>query len=229
MKEKWYKKKILGDFAESICINHFDALGYHVEHTGIEKSASMFTKYLNHSVNKSIPAETIYQSIHQLPDLLISRLFENKLESFFIEVKYRNKVDDFKMLENQLLWQYRNEIWTSQIMNAVGFTHNEEGIWLSPASDLKQEILKKVTTYRQKHQFIKFPIIFYLVVKHTPNHEEHIYCNFATYPGWWNMGDNRFNGTGFTTYRSNNELNEYKNFNEVYIKEIKPALDSIFN
>ena len=229
MNIKWYKNKILGDFAESICINHFDALGYHIEYTGIEKSASMFTKYSNLSKTKSITSETIYRTIHKTPDLLISRLFNNHLESFFIEVKYRNTVEDFQQLENELLWQYRHEIWTNQIMEILNLNINEKEIWLNNTIPLNNNLLDKVKKDYRKKDFIKLPIIFYLVVKNTPRNENHIYCNFATFPKWWNVGDSNFNKNNINTYISNNKLNNYKNFNEVYKEEIEPALNSIFN
>ena len=228
-KIKWYKNKILGDFAEIICTNHFEALGYHVESTGIEKSAKVFTQLSNLSSSKSISSDTIYKKIHQTPDLLISRLFNNKLESFFIEVKYRNHVDDYILLENQLLWKYRREIWSDQILDVLNFNAEEKSIWLNCNNSLNQVLLNKITTYNKKQNYINLSIIFYLVVKNPPQNENHIYCNFATFPKWWNIGNKSFDSTSFNTYISNNSLNNYINFNEIYYEEIKPALEDIFS
>lgn len=223
---KWYKNKILGDFAEAICANHFDALGYHVEFTGIEKSAASFTKFSNLSSKKSPTAADIYKTIHKTPDILISRLYNGDLESFFIEVKYRNKVDDFKELEDELLWGYRHEIWTHNIMDECEFTKEEKGKWLKRDLEINKKLLSVVKKKYNRTKCINLPIIFYVVVKYPNNKDNHIYCNFATFPGWWNIGDKKFDKT--STYISNNTLNNYINFNEIYREEIKPALDSIF-
>ncbi|MEA3498465.1 MAG: hypothetical protein U9R16_05330 [Campylobacterota bacterium] len=224
---KWYKNKILGDFAESICESHFNALGYHVEYTGVEKFAQMLSKFSNESTSKSITAEIIMNTLHKTPDLLISRIYENELQSYMIEVKYRNKVDDMVQLENQLLWNYRHIIWNTNIFKHTNFTQDEVKSWNSNEDSF--DLIQKVKSCNTKHKCINLPIIFYLVVKHPEIGKNHIYCNLATFPRWWNVGDKAFDTVKNGTYNSNNNLNQYKNFNEVYFHEIEPALKQIFN
>ena len=47
-----------------------------------------------------------------------------------VEVKYRNEVKDFKDLENQLLWQYRDVIWDKEILYSLNLDENEKVIHL---------------------------------------------------------------------------------------------------
>ena len=72
-----------------------------------------------------------------------------------------------------------------------------------------------------KVKYIKNPLLFYVVVKKPPQQNTHVYLNYATYPAWWNIGDKRFEK--YTHY-----LSENGNINEVYEKNIYPALKAIF-
>lgn len=219
----WYQKKILGDLAESVCHAHFDALGYHVEYTGIEKFAQMFTKSSHASSSKDIPSKTFMSFIHKIPDLLISRVYKDQLQSYMIEVKYRTQVNDMEELENQLLWNYRHMIWRASIVDAIGFSDDEIDRWND--DDIQDfTLIKRVKKYKGKENYINLSIIFYVLIKEPKNDQEHVYCNFATFPRWWNAGYFQFEKIG--TYKSLNNI--YENFNDVYFTEIKPALTKIF-
>lgn len=224
MDNDFITNKILGDLAESICHSHFSALGYDVEYTGIEKFAQRFSKHLNQSSKISDSSSELYDSIRSYPDLLISRVFDpkgaNKLESFMIEVKYRNEVKDFKELENQLLWQYRDVIWNKEILYVLNFDEKEKLSWKNKKPNIS--LLEKINKFKDKVNYIKNPLLFYVVVKNPLQNNTHIYLNYATYPAWWNIGDNRF--TKYTHY-----LGENGNMNEVYEKSIYPALKAIFS
>lgn len=228
----WYKEKIKGDFAEAICKSHFSAIGYHVENTGVESAMETFARYSNLSSNKSIPADMIMDNIRFTPDLLISRLYQNTLQSFYIEVKYRQKVEDLQILENELFWQYRKIIWDENILKLVKANDQEIQNWDRKPSSKKEEdpfdeaLLEKIKGFKDKYKYIKTPIIFYLVVKE-PCKKEHVYCNFATFPEWWELGDKRYDKDTGKTYRSTNSLYN-KDFNDVYYSDIKPALNEIF-
>jgi hypothetical protein len=226
MIQGWYKNKILGDFAESICATHFDALGYHVEQTGVERFAQMLAKFSNQSTSQSVAAQTIMSTIHKTPDFLISRLFRNRLQSYMIEVKYRTKVSDMETFENELLWQYKDVIWKPSILEQAKFSQNEIASWYSNTQNL--ELIKKIKANSQKHKHINLPIIFYLVVKNPKENQTHVYCNLATFPKWWNAGDASFTTLKNGTYKSTNELNPYQDFNDVYFNEIEPALEQVF-
>ncbi|MCT7523250.1 hypothetical protein NG764_11710 [Aliarcobacter cryaerophilus] len=223
MNKDFIINKILGDLAESICHSHFSALGYDVEYTGIEKFAQRFSKHLNQSTKKSDSSLELYDSIRYYPDLLISRIYDSKgikkLESFMVEVKYRNEVKDFKDLENQLLWQYRDVIWDKEILYSLNLDENEKVSWKDKNPNIL--LLEKINKFSDKVKYIKNPLLFYLVVKNPPQNETHIYLNYATYPAWCNIGDDKF--SKYTHY-----LSENGNMNEVYEKSIYPALKAIF-
>ncbi len=224
MNKDFITNKILGDLAESICHSHFSALGYDVEYTGIEKFAQRFSKHLNQSTKKSNSSLELYDSIRYYPDLLISRIYDfkgtKKLESFMVEVKYRNEVKDFKDLENQLLWQYRDVIWDKEILYILNFDENEKASWKDKNPNIL--LLEKINKFSDKVKYIKNPLLFYIVVKNPPQYKTHIYLNYATYPNWYNIGDDKF--STYTHY-----LSENGNMNEVYEKSIYPALKAIFD
>lgn len=81
--------------------------------------------------------------------------------------------------------------------------------------------LEKINKFTDKVKYIKNPLLFYVVVKKPPQQNTHVYLNYATYPAWWNIGDKRFEK--YTHY-----LSENGNINEVYEKNIYPALKAIF-
>ena len=224
MNNDFITNKILGDLAESICHSHFTALGYDVEYTGIEKFAQRFSKHLNQSSKISDSSSELYDSIRSYPDLLISRVYDpkgaNKLESFMIEVKYRNEVEKFDELQNQLLWQYRNVIWDKEILYVLKLSDEEKSSWKDKKPNVS--LLEKIRKFTDKVKYIKNPLLFYIVVKNPPKDNSHIYLNYATYPGWWNIGDDRF--SKYTHY-----LSENGNMNEVNEKSIYPALKAIFS
>lgn len=226
MIEGWYKNKILGDFAESICESHFSALGYDVEHTGIEKSAQMLAKFSNQTNQQSVAAKSILKVLHKTPDLLISRIYGNQLQSYMVEVKYRKSVANMNIFENELLWSYRSIIWNQNIYDNAGFSDDEKAIWGGDKIDHK--LIEKVKFSKMAPKCINLHIIFYVVIKNPPQNHRHVYCNLSTYPAWWNAGDERFANLKNGTYKSNNRLHTYKDFNEVYFKEIEPALKLIF-
>ena len=223
MNNDFITNKILGDLAESICHSHFTALGYDVEYIGIEKFAQRFSKHLNQSSKISDSSSELYDSIRSYPDLLISRIFDpkgaNKLESFMIEVKYRNEVEKFDELQNQLLWQYRDVIWDKEILYVLNLNEKEKSSWKSKKPNVS--LLEKIRKFTDKVKYIKNPLLFYVVVKNPPKDHTHVYLNYATYPAWWNIGDDRF--SKYTHY-----LSENGNMNEVYEKSIYPALKAIF-
>lgn len=177
MNKDFIINKILGDLAESICHSHFSALGYDVEYTGIEKFAQRFSKHLNQSTKKSDSSLELYDSIRYYPDLLISRIYDSKgikkLESFMVEVKYRNEVKDFKDLENQLLWQYRDVIWDKDILYSLNLDENEKVSWKDKNPNIL--LLERINKFSDKVKYIKNPLLFYLVVKNPPQNETHIY------------------------------------------------------
>ena len=179
---------------------------------------------MNQSSKISDSSSELYDSIRSYPDLLISRVFDpkglNKLESFMVEVKYRNEVKDFKELENQLLWQYRDVIWDKEILYVLNFDENEKLSWKNKKTNIL--LLEKINKFKDKVKYIKNPLLFYVVVKNPPLDNTHIYLNYATYPSWWNIGDIRFGK--YTHY-----LSENGNVNEVYEKSIYPALKAIFS
>ncbi|MCT7592674.1 hypothetical protein N5U31_06790 [Aliarcobacter butzleri] len=223
MNKDFIINKILGDLAESICHSHFSALGYDVEYIGIEKFAQRFSKHLNQSTKKSDSSLELYDSIRYYPDLLISRIYDSKgikkLESFMVEVKYINEVKDFKDLENKLLWKYRDVIWDKEILYSLNLDENEKASWKDKNPNIL--LLEKINKFSDKVKYIKNPLLFYLVVKNPPQNKTHIYLNYATYPAWCNIGDDKF--SKYTHY-----LSENGNMNEVYEKSIYPALKSIF-
>ena len=136
-----------------------------------------------------------------------------------IEVKYRSEVKDFKELENQLLWQYRDVIWDKEILYALNFDNKEKLSWKNKIPNIS--LLEKINKFTDKVKYIKNPLLFYVVVKKPPQQNTHVYLNYATYPAWWNIGDKRFEK--YTHY-----LSENGNINEVYEKNIYPALKAIF-
>ena len=93
-------------------------------------------------------------------------------------------------------------------MTLLGLTKEE---WKSKKSNIS--LLEKINKFKDKVNYIKNPLLFYVVVKNPPQNNTHIYLNYATYPAWWNIGDNRF--TKYTHY-----LGENGNMNEVYEKSI---------
>ena len=137
-----------------------------------------------------------------------------------IEVKYRNEVENFKELENQLLWQYRDVIWDKEILYVLNFDENEKASWKSKKPNIS--LLEKINKFKDKVNYIKNPLLFYIVVKNLPENHTHVYLNYATYPAWWNIGDIKF--TRYTHYLSDNG-----NINEVYNQSIYPALKAIFS
>lgn len=97
----WFANKIKGGFAEAVCRAHFEALGYAVESTGIERIAPLYCLLAGRPAGSYIGDVRKFQ---HLPDFLISRIhpstageMEGKADAVFVEVKYRTEVvlDDF--------------------------------------------------------------------------------------------------------------------------------------
>lgn len=116
--DQWFKNRLSGDFAESIAITHFSALGYKVERTGIENTAPSYAK-LQHSVklnNYDVSAYSgkIFKFHSKFPDFIASRVTKKPnggriLNAIFIEVKYRTKAN-LSELRAELKQQYSHYI-----------------------------------------------------------------------------------------------------------------------
>ncbi|MFZ3017284.1 MAG: hypothetical protein WA056_02355 [Gallionella sp.] len=105
----WYRNKIKGGIAETVCRTHFEALGYSVESTGIEQIAPMFCKL------QGLPSGNYMEDVRQfqrLPDFLISRVHPattgaqaGKADAVFVEAKYRTAVV-FETFTQELIATY---------------------------------------------------------------------------------------------------------------------------
>lgn len=230
----WYKKKILGDVGESICINHFKAIGYDVESTGIENSLQSFVRNKNIANGLAVTSQKIYDKNRYSPDLLISRVdTNNQLESFFIEVKYRKSINDMNLFELELFWQYRKVIWHDNIVNVF---QNDSNLWKEDWNDIKnnESDLEKAESLinaakNTNAQYQNLPLIFYVIVATPSQHDGYIYLNLPVFSGWHNIEtSNIFNSTApaFKMYLSTNST--FTNFKDAYDNEIKLALNELF-
>lgn len=108
----WFRKKIKGGLAEVACRAHFEALGYAVESTGIERIAPQYCA-LNHVTPSSYMKQV--KEIQNLPDFLISRQHNlgkdgaPKADGMLVETKYRTQVV-FKDFTEEMISSYSNLI-----------------------------------------------------------------------------------------------------------------------
>lgn len=117
--DRWFNNRLRGDFAESIAMIHFSALGYRVERTGIEYTAPFYAnlqskaKYNNFKVNSQFKSAFSFMS--KYPDFIASResidpnTGESTINSFLIEVKYRKNVD-LSLLKAELKETYKEHL-----------------------------------------------------------------------------------------------------------------------
>ncbi|MEA2019209.1 MAG: hypothetical protein U9N59_12245 [Campylobacterota bacterium] len=87
LNKKWYSQKIKGDFAESICENHFLSLGYSVEKSGIESIAPIYCSNFSKIKNNKVK-----EYLNKTPDFIVSK----NNEAFFVEVKYVDTISNDK-------------------------------------------------------------------------------------------------------------------------------------
>lgn len=151
-----------------------------------------------------------------------------------VEVKYLKQVPDMKLYENELLRKYRKVIWNqntiNEVLNEKKDDDSKKRLW-EDDKQLNLNIINKLKeiVFDNKNNLdnvINLPIIFYLVVKNPKEKEEHIYCNYATFPGWWNIGDNRYDKYPHYLPLKNSSIN--RTFNQIYFNEIKPVLEEVF-
>lgn len=117
--DQWFSNRLRGDFAESLTMIHFSALGYRVERTGIEYIAPFYAnlqskgKQYGFSINSQFA--TAFNFISKYPDFIASRESINPktgyptINSFLIEVKYRRHVD-LSLLKTELKNTYKEHI-----------------------------------------------------------------------------------------------------------------------
>lgn len=100
--DRWFKNRLYSDFAESIAMTHFSALGYKVERTGIENTAPFYAnlQYVVKTRNLDVSSYSskVFQFHSKFPDFIASRVTPKPngdpiMNAIFIEVKYRTKVN----------------------------------------------------------------------------------------------------------------------------------------
>ncbi|WP_241640791.1 hypothetical protein [Rosenbergiella epipactidis] len=116
--DQWYRNRLNGDFAESIAMTHFSALGYKVERTGIEHTAPFYAQ-LQYEVKSrdydvSAYSNKIFKFHSKFPDFIASRVTQRPnntpiMSTIFIEVKYRKNVD-LAVLREEVKGQYEHYI-----------------------------------------------------------------------------------------------------------------------
>ncbi|HDC0618632.1 TPA: hypothetical protein O7S29_005063 [Salmonella enterica] len=117
--DQWLSNRLRGDFAESIAMIHFSALGYRVERTGIEYTAPFYanlrSKGKQHGFMINSQFAATYNFMSKYPDFIASResihpkTGEPTIHSFLIEVKYRRHVD-LSLLKTELKNTYKEHI-----------------------------------------------------------------------------------------------------------------------
>lgn len=111
----WHINKIMGGIAETVCRNHFEALGYAVETFGIENIAPQFCTLKSGKYKLGTHGENFSLTLQNMPDFLISRRHpqavgnhdEPTLDAFLVDAKYRKTVY-FDKFSEEIIDKYKN-------------------------------------------------------------------------------------------------------------------------
>jgi hypothetical protein len=201
---EWYQNKIIGSIAECCATQHFEAIGYTVERTGIEGNAPQLARTLASNSFHSHYSKKMFDSATLIPDLGASRIIKNaennwETQVFYIECKFRGSVN-LTQLETELYKQYAKLIELGIpivfYLICLNYKHSE--------SDNSRE-QKGVSLF-----------LNYTNGKHKEKGRDH---------KWWKVGYNY----GFSEMLLYKGMKDGQDFNTSYKQIIEPVLQDMFN
>jgi len=206
---EWLKNKIKGDLGEAICKAHFEAMGYVMTKIGIENILNANKLY----------GDKIKTHLQKLPDFLATK---NK-HSLLVESKYRKHID-FNKLKYELIWTYRNMIFTDEFITIIKsnllsneYDYNEDDFFRNN-DEIMCSLLNEFD--EKANEFSKLDIIFYITVRE----KKICYIYNSKFPNYLHEVD--------ADYYKNNANNisdhQFENIQTTYENIIKPTLEEIF-
>lgn len=172
--ENYRIQRIKGDIVETICKNHFAAMGFQVENAGVEHFATQFANRPGHQRGKmgGTNVNKIQNYIGRLPDLLVGH---EKHDHHFVEAKFRanRAIHDFA---KELLWDYRRQIFGREFNDVVSDLFNDvtRRQWEddTEAFDLPKDGRAHLDVFMTTlangvvdPEAIQVPMMFYVVIK----------------------------------------------------------------
>lgn len=210
---EWQINKIKGGFAEAVCRSHFEAMGYRVEQVGIEHIAPYYARHVGDGLDHY--ARQVQQHLQKLPDFLVSRKHNGKLQAFFVETKFRGGDLNAQQEQANLLWTYRHLIWSDHFLARVqDLTSNEAAAIFNRLPEEERKAAQHSA------------IIFYLVTPRPvllDGAASYVHCNYTSWPKWWWAGCADFDR--LPLYQASNQ--NYLSFNQAYEKIVRPALEDL--
>lgn len=200
----WYQNKIIGALAEEAATQHFQAIGYTIEKTGIEITAPQLAKTLSSNSFHSVYSKKMLESATLIPDLGASRIIKNEhgnweTQVLYIECKFRGSVNLIQ-IEAELYKQYAKLIDLGIpivfYLLCLSYKHSE--------SDISRE-------QRGISLFLN-----YTNGKAKEKGREH---------KWWKVGYNY----GFSEMQFYKGMKEGQDFNTAYKQIVEPVLLDMFN
>lgn len=208
-KNEWLKNKIKGDIGEAICKAHFEAMGYVMTKVGIE----------NILPSNEFYDDKIKTHLQKLPDFLATK---NK-HSLLVESKYRKHIE-FNKLKYELVWTYRNMIFTDEFITIIKSNLLEnvddynDNYFFKNNDSIMYSLLNKFDIDTDK--FCKLDVIFYITVKETKT----CYIYNSKFPNYLNEID----CFHYKNNANNISGHQLENIQTTYFDIIKPTLEEIF-
>jgi hypothetical protein len=165
----WWQNLIKGGVAETICATHFNAAGWSVSETGIERIIPSFAQRQRNNLGESNESR-IQEYIGHLPDLLVHH---PERSYYLVEVKFRANIatpDDLDEFIVELLWQYKNLLFRNYDGHTFKSITFEE--WHEPIKGADPKLVDKRSRFKHDLEkgaqridpdVIKLPLLFYIV------------------------------------------------------------------